>query len=303
MGRKKIKVHYFWPTVITSDAKIKLLRLGNHLEILSNVPMEERVFDFNNEVVQLKHVELVDNRWWHLSFLRLKDDSPFKTTLNTPAVAVELEADEFIGEEVCAIFDIQSNILAMQNNRYSLSYRGMAQFFTKFIELGDYIRCDFIPLTYPKRYTEISDEEFVTYKSLILNFADMKKLKEFAGEDKFLDELSSLGNHLNAITGKAEFGVGRSNKKLDKAPLSKLVNLCKQHRDSIQTLKVKMVDNDTIRVIDLINCKLEDEITIFVSKEDPKTFNKILNQISDVFPVTLEETLADLPCKYVAATL
>lgn len=58
-----------------------------------------------------------------------------------------------------------------------------------------------------------------------------------------------------------------------------------------------MVDNDTVRLIDLIHYKFEDEITIIISKDGPKTFDKIFRQMEDAFIIMSRDTLKDIPQK------
>ncbi|AGK98017.1 hypothetical protein Clopa_3205 [Clostridium pasteurianum BC1] len=95
---------------------------------------------------------------------------------------------------------------------------------------------------------------------------------------------------MSAVNGKLELSVGRTTNFLGKPKLKKLVNFFKRNKEVTSNLKVKMVDNDTIRLIDLMSNKANDQIEISITKDDPKTFNKILNAINFVFDAALDTT-------------
>lgn len=291
MGIKKVKVNYFYPIKKNSDGVENLVNLAPIFKGLESVELDKRIIkDGVDGNIQLKKIQYnSDNKRWELCFLKNRAEAPFITKLSDDTDTAEaLDDDEFVGQECCLIYDEKSNIISMQNNRSSLSFSGVTNFINKFSYNPIYLSA----IVYQDRFCEIIEEEGIEYKSVIIGYTDVTLIKELADRDdnEAIATISKIANNLSAINGKLEFGVGRSKSFLTKRKLKSLVNFFKKNNDITNTLKVKMVDNDTIRLIDLLNNKASDEIEISVTKEDPKTFDKILNSMNSVFDTALDET-------------
>lgn len=290
MANKKLKVNYFYPILKGGAEDGKLFNISPILQGLKTIEPGERILKDGEGNVQLKKIHFdPDNRRWELSFLRNRIDAPFITKLDDNTDAAEsLDEDEFVGQECCMLYDEESNIIALQNNRSSISYSGISLFLVKYANEG----VGLSPIVYQDRYCEISDEQEIEYKSVIIGYTDVTKIRQLATteDDETIKFLAKLTNDMSAVNGKIELSVGRTNNYLGKPKLKQLVNFFKRNKEVTNNLKVKMQDDDTIRLIDLINNKANDEIEISVTKDDPKTFNKILNAMNAVFDVALSIT-------------
>ncbi|MFT8352927.1 DUF6731 family protein [Clostridium saccharoperbutylacetonicum] len=290
MAKKVFKVHYFFPVRKNNEGKEKIVNLKPLMQGLKEMKAEERVIKDGEGNIQLKRIDCNEmTKRWMLCFLRNGTDSPFKSKLNDDTYSAEpLDDDEFVGQECCVIYDETSQIIALQNNRASISFAGLAQFFIKFMNKSLFLSA----ITYKDKYCEISDDATIEYKSVIIGYTDASKLKEIAsGEDeKNIELLGKIANDMSAINGKLELSVGRTKNYLGKYQLKQLVNFFKRNKEITNNLKVKMVDNDTVRLIDLLNNKANDQVEITVTKSDPKTFDKILNAMDSIFDVALVET-------------
>lgn len=287
MANKKITIYYYYPIKIENE-KTKILDLSKILEGLSEMKPEERVIIKKEENIQLKKIEYKDNKW-RLSFLRNIIDSPFKTKLDDEVDTAEsLDEDEYVGQECCAIYDEKSKVIAIQNNRNSISYNGIANFLRNYTE--DNILLS--PITYQDKYCKISDDETIKYKSVIIGYTDVSLLNEIATKEnnESIIGLTKMANDLSALNGKIELSVGKKKTFLEKIQLRGIVDFFKKHNDITKTLKVKMIDDDTIRIIDLINNKVFDSANISITKDDPKTFDKILDVIDSYLKSALAET-------------
>lgn len=287
--KRKIKVYYFYP-MNNIDNNSKLVELDNLLNHLKSMPVDKRILgDVNDEHIQLKFIKYnQDEKRWYLAFLKNGIDAPFKTKLDDEVDTAEaLDDNEFVGQECCVIYDEQSKVISMQNNRGSISYQSLASFFNKYLKVPIILS----PITYKNRYCEISDEEFINYKSIVLSFTDISKLNTLSEKQdtEAIDLITKLANNLSACNGKIELSVGRTEKRLDKKKLKNLVNFLKRNKEVVSTLKVKMLDEDTIKLIDLINNKVESNIEVAISKEDPKTFTKIFEAMNNNFDLTIAD--------------
>lgn len=290
MSKKNIKIYYCYP-VQRVENKLKLVNLIPVMEELKLLAPEQRVVKESDGNLQLKKIEYdKKQKRWYLSFLRNRTDAPFKTKLDDNTETAEMLADnEFVGQECCAIYDEESKIIALQNNRSSISFNGLNRFLINYMKDEMYLSI----ISYKDKYCKISEENLINYKSVIIGYTDISEFMNLANEnnDKAIRHISKLANDLSAVSGKIELSVGREKSFLKKSKLKKIVEFFISNPHITNTLKVKMVEgNDGVRLIDLLNNKVNDEIEIVVTKDQPKTFTKILNAMNIKFDEALEET-------------
>jgi hypothetical protein len=290
MGKKTVKVYYFYPVTRTEAQETKLINIEPILSGLQEFESADRILKDGDGNIQLKKINYdQDNKRWELSFLRNRIDAPFITKLSDNIDTAEaLEDDEFVGQECCFLYDVETKIIALQNNRNSISFSGVSQFFSKYAREGIFLS----PIVYKDKYCEISDEQEIEYKSVIIGYTDVTKIRELATmeDEESIRFLAKLTNDMSAINGKIELSVGRSNNFLGKPKLKQLVDFFRRNKEITSNLKVKMLDDDTIRLIDLLSNKASDQFEISVTKDDPKTFNKILSALNAIFDVALTTT-------------
>ena len=289
MAKKNIKIYYFY-ALENVDKKDKIVDLTSILEGLNDMPANERILNDGEGNIQLKKIDYdEDSKRWYLAFLRNQIDAPFKTKLDDDIETAEtLEDDEFVGQECCVIYDEKSKILSLQNNRGSISFSGLRQFLIKYTSSKLVLSA----ITYKEKYCEISEQDFINYKSIIIGYTDISELIKIAEKEDntVIQSIGNLANNISALNGKIELSVGRSNNYLQKSKLKTLVDFFKKNPKCTKNLKVKMLDVDTIRMIDLLNNKVNDEITISITKDDPKTFTKIFNAMDAAFDSAISET-------------
>ncbi|CEQ10645.1 Uncharacterised protein [[Clostridium] sordellii] len=147
-------------------------------------------------------------------------------------------------------------------------------------------------ITYEEKYCEISDDDLINYKSVIIGYTDISELIKLSEQedDEVLGCLSKISSDVEALSGKIELSVGRAKSFLQKKKLKDIVRSLKNNRKCTKSLKVKMVDHDTIRLIDLLNNKVSDDCQISITKNDPKTFKKIFDSMDAAFDSAIDET-------------
>ena len=295
MSTKKIKVYYYYPIVKNTNLlgkdEIKVVGIENILNELNKQEVENRVVEIGEDNIQLKKIEKAENGRWRLGFLRNTKDTYFKSKLDESIVEAEkLDEDEFIGLECCMIYDEVNRVVSLQNNIKSISYHSLEKFFREFTQ----VNLQFTPLTLKEKYNNISDEPGIDYRNIVLNFIDISEINRIAREEnnEAVLSLAKISNNLEAVSGKIELGVGRSKLKfLKKNPLKDIVGFFKNHPKLAKGLKVKVVENGTIRLIDLIENKIYHDINIAITSDDPKTFNKILDLMDAHMDLAIDECL------------
>lgn len=317
MAEKKIKSHYLYPIKREKDALgrevLKLAKLDNVLSHLEGLDVKDRVYDLNEDGdnIQLKIIRKTNFDRWELCFLKNTQDSVFKTKItDETSNALELEDDEFIGQECCMIYDIKTCAVSLQSNIRSISFKYLATFFNSFINE----RIEFVPITLRPEYNTISDKDEIDYKSVSINFLDISEIYDLAKKEgnKSVEKLTEIAMNLGAINGKIELGVGRSkNNFLEKVNLKEVATFFKKYHRYSSGFKVKVLERkkseeftkdatqedkepkDSIRMIDLIQNKICSEFSISITRKDKKTFEKILNPMDAHFDCVIEKTLKD----------
>lgn len=288
--KTNIKINYYYVITVEEGEK-KVVDIGRNLHILNSIPEEKRILSDNDGNIQLKKINYDDeNKRWELDFLKNGTDSNFKTTLgDNTETAEKLEDNEFIGYECCAIYDEESKILAIQNNKRSTSFNGIRRFLNHYLYREQLIEIS--PIVYKDEYSDISDDDSVIYKQLEFNIIDITKIRnlEKNSGEKSIMLLSSIANDFGALSAKIQLSVGRSNYKLDKGMLRGLKGFFKKNPDKIGNLKMRRYNGDEIRTIDLVNNKITDEITISTTKDDPKRFSKIIDAMNRRFNNSLDD--------------
>jgi hypothetical protein len=89
-----------------------------------------RVQKLNDRVVRLQEIHYRGNRFWDCEMIRIRmDEVPIVASLAGELNPVDLEDNEGIGEETCFIYDTQTEVMAIQRNRFGVSPSLVARFF------------------------------------------------------------------------------------------------------------------------------------------------------------------------------
>nr|WP_245671853.1 DUF6731 family protein [Desulfuribacillus stibiiarsenatis] len=92
--------------------------------------LEGRTYDYKDEQARLEQGYWDDElQYYCLHFVRLRDTNiPSRAKANEKVEPIELEDDEYIGEEVSALYDENHHILMLQRNKYSLGPQGIEEY-------------------------------------------------------------------------------------------------------------------------------------------------------------------------------
>ena len=279
---QKIKIHYFYP-IIESGKKEKIYKLNRIFKYLEKMPVDKRVITYEeNNNIQLKYIKYDDmNDRWLLTFLKNGIDSPIKSKLNDNTMEAEsLEVGEFVGYECCLVYDVETHIISIQANRNSIAFNSISKFLT---EYNVETEIKLTPIKYNAEYCSISDEKEIGYKKLEVSYIDISKLDKLSKvqSSESIKLISKLANNISALTSKIELGVGdKKDKFLSKSTLKEIVSFSLKNKEITRTLNLKFTDGNDITMLDFLTNKVTGEIAIKISKDDPKTFKKILNQMN-----------------------
>lgn len=236
--------------------------------ILDTKNLEERTKEYKQEKARMEEMGLVGNstNLWSLYFSRLRDfNLPNRAKKNEPSQPFPLEEDEYLGENVSAIYDEVNNILMIQRNRNSLGPGAIETYFNQFLQGNDEIV--FRPIPIKNARTRIKEAEYV--RKLKIKFADVKKAEtEVSGVS--LKKWISHFNDYDSVTGEIIITVGRQRKASLGGNLKGLLDEVYENSNLIDRAQVSVKKSDISdpEIIDLFAENAHD-ITSFSVK--PRT--------------------------------
>lgn len=127
--KKKIRIEYYQVVKNDKDSRgmDELFCLEKLIAVACKKTIVDRTYQYYDEEARLDKIRYnkLDD-YWYLNFVRLRQTKiPVKARRTEEAKPIELESDEYIGEDVTAVYDCKNNILALQKNRDSLGATGI----------------------------------------------------------------------------------------------------------------------------------------------------------------------------------
>ena len=294
MSKKNIRLYYYELakviTTATTESTVTFTNLKVALDGLINLPSKNRLMKLSHdEILELKIIKKPsdqNNNKWELGFLRNTTETSFKNKIGDSVTEAEkLDPDEYLGYETCCLYDESKNILAIQNNAKSIGANSIALFFQQFIQPAINLRVNIITDEFERELNEISDE----CRTLEIGIKDLSKIDTSSSdEESVARDFCRSAKSMGTKTLKVQVGLGSitkdsKEKTLNIKNIKNSLKFLKKNKSELTSLKIKLSEDGSIRIIDLINNKLSSEFKIDVTKADPKTFEKILQPMYGSF--------------------
>ena len=206
---------------------------------------------FGNTVARIECFKYCEeDDLWGIHLMKLRDTNiPTKVKENEASEPIELEADEYLGEDLALPYDKGSSILMAQMNRFSLGIGKMEEF---------------INYTFDAENTKISIKAIIeadrlgklknkTYKSIEVSFANLANWKDNGG-CRALGSIMTPMRMTGGLAGAVKITLGHSRStSLNKNESMEMVEDILANKDFIRSAKVKVSDDDEkgAEVIDL----------------------------------------------------
>jgi hypothetical protein len=255
--KRKIKFEYYRVGSRHKDdpsiAKDRLFDLRRWILKANKKSLEARTFDYKQERSRLEEAGFdQDVNQWYLHFSRLRDSLlPSKAKVTSKVEPFTLEEDEFLGEEVTALYDEDSHVLMVQRNRYSLGHTGLEEYLNLIWDSED----DETIFLRPIFATDTVDraKKGDQYRRISLRFADLDshELKQGSksGIKSFIESMRNYG----AINGEITLTVGHSREKsLDPETVSDSIDDVLLNKGLISKAEVSVKNEDeAMEIVDL----------------------------------------------------
>lgn len=193
-----------------------------------------------------------------------------------------MEEDEYIGEEVSALYDQEYHTIMLQRNRNSLSPSGIEKYLTGVLGNGDLI--EFVPIPVPDELKSVKQNQI--FRKLSIGFAPTNIDDELLNNtNKSIIQIIRGSRELGALRVSITLSLGNSKKErtLKQDEIIELGNL--ENYDGFSKIQVnRREDEDTeIETVDLISGKLNDVITMDVSRINPIKYERLIVEMQNLY--------------------
>lgn len=271
--KRLIRFHYYRVCLEREQnkGKWKIIRPYNIADWLGELD-KQGLIQYNVELsdctANIQKIELDEDRYYTIRFYRLRDTNiPSKIKEGHDAMPIDLEEDEYIGEDMNMLYDRSLGVCMIQRNRMSLSVSRIAEWMTKSCEEGYRVR--FLPIYDVKNFGAFVNKKIRTIDFTFGNINEDVEIRS-------LGEIINGVKKLHGLTGHITISVGRNkSKELDNANSLDLIEELQNNRDVITSAKVKMKDDDKSRteIVDLFDDMLHDYIPFDIEIKKNLDFN------------------------------
>lgn len=195
---------------------------------------------------------------------------------------MELDEDEYIGEEVSALYDQEYNIIMLQRNRNSLSPSGIEKYFSGVLGNGDII--ELAPIPVPDELRTVKQNQI--FRKLSICFSPTNIDDEILNNaNKSIIQIIRGSRDLGALRVSVTLSLGNSKKEktLKQEEIIELGNL--ENYDGFNKIQVnRREDEDTeVETVDLISGKLNDVINMEVSRINPIKYERLIIEMNNLY--------------------
>lgn len=221
--------------------------------------LEAKTFDYYQEQARLDRVWYDEQKdYWFLNFARLRATNiPSKASETKELEPIELEDDEYIGEDVTALYDEKINVLMLQRNRYSLSPSGIEEYLNLLWNNEEetiYLRP--ICLTNPADNARKAQY----YRRLNIRFADLPK-NSHSLRGKAIRNIAKSFGSFDAVNAEVIITVGRTkDTTLNRETIHESIKEIYENKDIISRAELAKKDDEDshVEIIDLFDHKIHD---------------------------------------------
>lgn len=277
MSVRRVKFEYYQVTCRkTGDlpsVRDRLFNLVKWMDKANKKSLEGRTYNYRTEQVRLDTTYYDEELgFYFLHFVRLRDTNiPSKATLVKQVEPFELEDDEYLGEEVSALYDEKNHVLMLQRNKYSLGPEGIGDYLNLLWNNAEeqiHLRIVCSPNAF--EMAKKSGE----YRKINLRFADLnieKKQSRFAALKSPMKKIVSSFSEYEGVNAQVTITVGnKQGVSLSPQTVEDTITDIQDNRDLFSSAEIVRREDDESRVevIDLFEHKAHDYASFRMEKRE-----------------------------------
>lgn len=290
---RKIRMEYFRVVCrrrgqSDSDPDV-LFDLNKWIEKAERLSLEARTFDYQAEQARLDRLWYnSEEEYWFLNFIKLRETNiPHKAKIDSIAEPMALADDEYIGEDVNALYDDELYILMLQRNRYSLGVSGIEEYLNLIWDGQEELRLYLRPIAPANIKDKIRGKS--TYRKMTVRFNDIqtKKLKDTKSKT-FKELFDSIGKYQCVA---AEINITMSYNKteyLDAQTVKDTIDDIYNNKEIISKAEISYKDDidDKVEVLDLFSDKWHDFIFVALRKRESLASEYVADSMIETYNET-----------------
>lgn len=254
--QKRMTFEYF-RIRIHSNNDSGLYDLRQWINKMDELLLEERKSIIRGYPSRLETCEPLDERYIHLRFMKMTDSFlPELAKDNKESVPLELEEDEYIAYDVNTIFDTESCVLMVQNNKGSLSANRIREYILDTGRKLDIFKDDdTISFDCIQDHKELGFFKKTKMRKMEIRFDNLKSAKHISDNgspiSSILKAVKSTGGNTAVLT--IGLGKGKSKDFLDNDTSEVLLGEALRNDEYLSGARVYVKDDDEVRPYDLID--------------------------------------------------
>lgn len=273
-----------------SNPRQKVFDFAKWIKEIEDNDLIKTAIEFNDTKARIETCEYSKkNGTWGIRILKLRNiNIPSTAKDKEDAKVIELEPDEYLGEDVFLVYNPKSGIAMIQNNRLSLGISRIEEFieetFNKFCPKSEQISLTIEAILDLSGKSKINKSD---YKYLEISFANINTFVEDTGKKSLSTLIKPLKN-MYGVNGGIKISLGRSGfDTLNKKEIRTLVNEIgspsnKRYIRSAK-LKVKEEDDSDVEIVDLLNDVCNEFIEFIIDSTKGLGFTNTIFSMNEKF--------------------
>lgn len=281
---KRVQIKYqFFQLCTAGKMRDELYDLREWINRIYEIDYEKRIKETNGITGRLEEVALAhNNEFYALNMMRMDVVSnTYVLTANEVARHVDLEDDEYIGQNTVMLYDPKRSVVMIQCNRGSYGTSGIESYINSFNEGRDI--CYFRPI----------DNKFVLnsnpnrrYFKLDVRFANTREFH--ANNSREFENILKSCNESNCLTAHIELGVGynyNKEKELDPETIQNAILdlIDERNKDSISSARVTLTDDQKSEVYNLFENIMFVSLPFVVEPRGMLSFEVMVKKMADEY--------------------
>ncbi|WP_254462378.1 DUF6731 family protein [Bacillus subtilis] len=292
MNQKKVRFEYYHVVFRKKEdrnsQRDRLFDLVQWIAKAKQKSLEARTYNYRQEQARLDDTYWDDElQFYFLHFLRLRDTIPATATVTTKVEPLELQDDEYIGEEASALYDESNHVLMLQRNKYSLGPEGIEEYLNILWDTDD--ERIFLRPICPPNVFEMAKKS-TEYRKINLRFADLKTVESSERLiDKFKSPLGPILSHFEKFDGvnaQITITVGNTKSSLNAETISDTLSDIEENSEYFSRAElVRRPEEDDTRVelIDLFAHKAHDFCTFRMERREHLSHHAIAKEMWTIY--------------------
>lgn len=283
---RKIRVEYYqvMKSKRAGGGEDQVYDLEKLLLKADGLKLKDRLYNYYQEEARLDKISYrKSTECYYLNFVRLRQTKiPVKAKRDSESEAMELESDEYIGEDVSAVYDKNNYIIALQRNRDSLGSSGLEYYLSKLLGSDTYeISLRPVPLKdIDERINKVKG-----YRKLVIKLATDRTKKKRIPDKSSFNQLLKFTGPFESRNASITISMGRGKGFINTKAIYDTIQEIRETNDFVEgaELSVKYNDSEPVQIIDLFAMKYHNFVWIKMEKRQSIDFIELCDEIHSVY--------------------